>query len=209
MELLRARGCCLLACSCSLLLSKLGHLLLVERRLRCSQLPCHYLRSLWLLGRIGSLLLGLLHHVESSCLPHSGLIHLSLRCSLKVRPGLSSEVLLRSQLLLLRGASLLHKLGLWVHRLRSLLGHGCLLLELLLLLLSCDCLCCRCNCVYLLLLLGSGCSVHAYNSLLVRRCLLKANPLGILLNGRSSNHLPGPIVLHGGLLCLLLSWLLL
>ena len=195
----------MLTCSCSLLLTKLGHLLLVKRCLGRSKLSCHYLLGrLRLLRRIGSLLLGLLHHVEGSCLPHSrGLGHLSLRCSLEVRPGLRSEVLLR--LLLLWGDRLLDKLGLWVHRLRSLLGHGCLLLlELLLLLLGC-----RCYCIYLLLLLGSGSRVHAYHSLLVRGCLLKANPLGILLNARCSNDLPGPIILHGGLLCLLLSGLLL
>ena len=209
MELLWARSRRLLTCCCSLLLTKLGHLLLVKRCLGRSKLSCHYLLGcLRLLRRIGSLLLGLLHHVEGSCLPHSrGLGHLSLRCSLEVGPGLGSKVLLRllSQLLLLWGTRLLDKLGLWVHRLRSLLGHGCLLLlELLLLLLGC-----RCNCVYLLLLLGSGSRVHAYNSLLVRGCLLKANPLSILLNARCSNDLPGPIILHGGLLCLLLSRLLL
>ena len=109
---------------------------------------------------------------------------------------------------MLWGVCLLHKLGLGVDRLRSLLGHGCLLLLELLLLLGCGCLCC-CNCVHLLLL-GSGGIVDANNSLLMRHCLLKANPLRILLNARCSNDLPRPIILHGGLLCLLLlSWLLL
>ena len=82
MELLWAWGCRLLTRSCSLLLSKLGHLLLVEGGLGRCQLPCHYLlRCLRLLGPIGSLLLGLLHHVEGGCLSHRcSLSHLSLRC---------------------------------------------------------------------------------------------------------------------------------
>ena len=117
MELLRAWSC-LLTCSCSLLLTKLGHLLLVKGCLRCTQLSRHYLMCcLWLLGCIRSLLLSLLHHVEGSCLSHScGLSHLSLGSSREVGPGLRSKVLLRllSQLLLLRGARLLHKLSLRV-----------------------------------------------------------------------------------------------
>ena len=91
-----------------------------------------------------------------------------------------------------------------------MLGHCCLLLlELLLLLLVVggDCRC-RSNCVHLLLL-GCGGSVHANHSLLVRSCLLQANPLGVLLNGGCGNDLAATIILHGRLLWLLLwRWLL-